>query len=100
MAETSDPTLTDRANMVGPVLTSSATTDAIVEAIQNENEGVVVEDRGAYRRILVPDRCEVRKEAIEAVLGREFRFPGELEIVMSTFKGRLTLDEDRAVWSA
>ena len=97
---TDDEPVANRSNMVGPVLTSSTTTDAIVEAIQNENVGVVVEDRGAYRRILVAGRCEVSKSGIEAALGREVRFPGELEIVMSTFKGRIMLDEDRAVWTA
>ena len=84
--------------MVGPVLTSSAITDAIVEAIQAENPQAVVEEYGAYRRILVPHRCVVSRLAIEGVIGRSFRFPGELEIVMSTFKGQLSMNDEQAVW--
>lgn len=84
--------------MVGPVLTSSSTTDAIVEAIQSENPDAVIEDYGSYRRVLVPHRCVVSKHAIESAIGRPFRFPGELEVVMSTFKGELSMTEEQAVW--
>jgi hypothetical protein len=31
-------------------------------------------------------------------LGRPFRFPGELETVMSAFKGSLQLSQDEAAW--
>ena len=72
---------------------------AVVQAIRELNQGTVVEDRGAYLRVLVPLRCVVTRRAIEAALGRPFRIPGDLEPLMPAFKGMLELSEDAAVWS-
>jgi hypothetical protein len=58
----------------------------------------MVLDRGAYLRVMVPRRCFVTRVAIEKHLGRAFRFPGELETVMSAFKGALQLGQEDAVW--
>jgi toluene monooxygenase system protein D len=58
----------------------------------------MVVDRGAYLRVLVPQYCVVTRSAIEKHLGRSFRFPGELEIVMSAFKGSLQLNQEDAAW--
>jgi toluene monooxygenase system protein D len=83
---------------VGPVLQSGAVSDAIVAAIKDLNQDVLVVDRGAYLRVLVPHRCLVTRTAIERRLGRSFRFPGELEVVMSGFKGAILLTESDATW--
>jgi hypothetical protein len=83
---------------VGPVLQSGAVADAIVAAIKDLNQDVLVVDRGAYLRVLVPRRCFVTRTAIEKHLGRPFRFPGELETVMSAFKGSLQLNQNDAAW--
>jgi toluene monooxygenase system protein D len=83
---------------VGPVLQSGAVSDAIVAAIKDLNQDVLVVDRGAYLRVLVPRRCLVTRAAIERRLGRSFRFPGELEVVMSGFKGAILLTESDATW--
>jgi len=91
----------DRANIydhVGPVLQNGALADAIVSAIRELNSDVLVMDRGAYLRVLVPRRCVVTRNAIEKHLGRPVRFPGELETVMAAFKGALQLSQDEAVW--
>src|SRR2546430_957329 len=56
-------------------------------------------ERCSYLRVLVPGRCEVTSRTIESVLGRPFRLPGDLEAMMPSFKGRLTLTEDKAVWA-
>jgi toluene monooxygenase system protein D len=85
-------------NCVGPVLQSGPVAYAIVAAIKDLNQDVMVVDRGAYIRVLVPRCCVVTRSAIEAHLGRSFRFPGELEIVMSGFKGSLQLNQDEAAW--
>lgn len=90
-----NPDIYDR---VGPVLQSGDVADAIVAAIRDLNEDVMVLDRGAYVRVLVPHRCVVTRSAIEKHLGRSFRFPGELETVMSAFKGSLQLNQDDAAW--
>ena len=83
---------------VGPILQSGPVASAIVAAIRELNQDVMVVDRGAYVRVLVPRCCVVTRSAIEKYLGRSFRFPGELEIVMSGFKGSLQLNQDDAAW--
>ena len=91
----------ERANVydrVGPVLQAGTIGNAVVAAIRDLNHDVLVLDRGAYVRVLVPQRCIVTREAIEEHLGRSFRFPGELETIMSAFKGALQLTQDEAVW--
>ena len=89
------PEIHDR---VGPVLQSGPVAHAIIAAIKDLNPDVLIVDRGAYLRILVPRCCVVTRSAIETHLGRSFRFPGELEIVMSGFKGSLRLNQDDAEW--
>jgi toluene monooxygenase system protein D len=83
---------------VGPVLQAGPVANAIVAAIKDLNQDVLVVDRGAYVRVLVPRCCIVTRSAIENHLGRSFRFPGELETVMSAFKGSLQLNQDDASW--
>src|SRR5690348_9199561 len=83
---------------VGPVLQSGVLGTAIVSAIRDLNSEVLVLDRGAYLRVLVRQRCFVTPDAIEKHLGRPVRFPGELETVMSAFKGSLRLSENEAIW--
>jgi toluene monooxygenase system protein D len=83
---------------VGPVLQSGPLCAAVVAAMRQLNDDVLVVDRGAYCRILVAGRCSVTRSAIEAELGRSVRFPGELETIMSSFKGDLRITSDEAVW--
>jgi hypothetical protein len=83
---------------VGPVLQVGTVTNAIIAAIKDLNQNVMVLDRGAYIRVLVPRCCVVTRSAIEKHLGRPFRFPGELETVMSAFKGSLQLNQNDAAW--
>jgi MmoB/DmpM family len=83
---------------VGPVLQSGTMADAIIAAIKDLNQNVLVVDRGAYVRVLVAQSCVVTRSAIEKHLGRPFRFPGELETVMSSFKGSFELNQDNAAW--
>lgn len=88
----------DLYDRVGPVLQTGAIGAAIVAAIRDLNSDVMVVDRGAYLRVMVPQRCFVTRAAIEKHLGRTFRFPGELETVMSAFKGALKVGQEEAVW--
>ena len=81
---------------VGPVLQGGAAAQAVVAAIRTLNRQVEVLDRGAYLRVLVPGRCLVTRAAIEAELRAPFRLPGDLERVMPSFKGRLSLSDEQA----
>ena len=85
---------------VGPVLLSGRVSDAIVSAIRQQNAGVRVTHRGSYLRVSVSSRCEVRAEVIAGLLGEPFRIPQDLERVMPSFRGRLVLSEELAVWQA
>ena len=67
-------------------------------AIRALNVDVRVLDRGAYLRVLCPRRCVVTRAAIEARTGAPFRLPGDLELVMSSFKGRFSVSDDEARW--
>ena len=89
-----------RHNMVGPVLMTSAASDAIVEAIREAHPELRVEDEGSYVRVLVPGRCTVTRTGLEATIGRPIRFPAELEMIMASYKGRLSMNDDEAVWEA
>jgi MmoB/DmpM family len=90
--------IADVYDRVGPVLQSGTVANAIVAAIKELNQDVLVVDRGAYLRVLVPQCCVVTRSAIEKHLGRSFRFPGELETVMSAFKGSIELNQNDAAW--
>ncbi|HEX2677796.1 MAG TPA: MmoB/DmpM family protein, partial [Polyangiales bacterium] len=63
------------------------------------NDFVVLRDRGSYVRVLVPKRCVMLREMVEECLGRPFHLPGDLELIMPAFKGRLRMDDREAVWS-
>jgi hypothetical protein len=89
----------DIALAVGPVLTKGRRAEAVVAAIRELNENTVVVDRGAYLRVSVPISCTVTRQAIERHTGEPFLFPSDLEMIMPSFKGRLAIDEDVAVWA-
>lgn len=83
---------------VGPVLMAGPLTEAILEAIRGANRDVRVIDRGSYLRVLCPDRCTLSRAAVEAALRGRFVLPGDLELVMSSFKGHFHVDEEQACW--
>jgi toluene monooxygenase system protein D len=86
------------ADAVGPVLEQSELGWAVLRAIQTLNHDVQVLDRGSYLRVHASRRCVVTRQAIEAALGRPIQLPGDLELAMPSFRGRLMIDADRAVW--
>lgn len=85
---------------VGPVLLPSELGLAILSAIQSQNLGVTVQDRGSYLRVSAQRRCAVTRQAIESALGRPVKLPSDLELCMPSFKGKLRVDHEHAVWEA
>jgi toluene monooxygenase system ferredoxin subunit len=83
---------------VGPVLQKGEGTDAVIAAITDENRGAQIVDRGAYVRVLCHRRCRVSRAAIERLTGAPFHLPADLELLMSSFKGRFQVTDDEAVW--
>lgn len=92
--------MTATALEVGPVLLPSELGLAVLSAIQASNAGVQVRDRGAYLRVVSASPCLVTRQAIEFALGRPVRLPADLEQCMPSFKGRLRVDAEHAVWEA
>ena len=90
----------DRRDWVGPVLQAGPVSQAVIAAIRELNTEVEVVDRGAYLRVLAPGPCRVARGSVERHRGAPFRLPGDLELVMSSFKGRLTLSDEEARWDA
>jgi hypothetical protein len=84
---------------VGPVLSKGRRAEAVVAAIRELNRRAEIIDRGAYWRVSVPDVCIVTREAIEKHVGEPFVFPSDLEMIMPSFQGRLSLTDDRATWT-
>ena len=93
------PDSEDVGDGVGPVLIGRPGSDAVLEAIRRLNPSVEIHERGSYTRVLAPRRCMVTRGAIEDILGQSFDFRAELEIMMPSFKGRMRLDDDEAVWT-
>jgi toluene monooxygenase system protein D len=87
-------------NEVGPVLLAGRVTDAIVAAIRKQNAGARVSLRGSYVRVSVPERCEVDAAVVQQMLGERFHMIQDLERVMPSFRGRLSLSEHAASWEA
>jgi toluene monooxygenase system protein D len=83
---------------VGPVLQATPFAEAVVAAIREENDDVVVHHEGAYLRVLVPCVCRLSRAAVQAVTGQDVRFPGDLEAIMSSFAGVMRLTDRAAVW--
>jgi len=88
----------NRRDWVGPVLQPGPVTDAVIAAIRESNPSVELVDRGGYVRVLSPRRCSVTRALIERHAGQPFRLPSDLENIMSSFKGRLTLSEEEVCW--
>jgi toluene monooxygenase system protein D len=83
---------------VGPVLHATPFARAVVSVIEEENTDMRMQDEGAYLRVLVPRVCRLSRAGLEAATGSAIRFPGELEVVLSSFTGVMQLTEDGAVW--
>ena len=93
------PNTEDDGDGVGPVLIGRPGGHAVLAAIRRLNPSAEIHDRGSYIRVLAPRRCMVTRRAIEDILGQSFDFRAELEIMMPSFKGRMRLDDDEAVWT-
>ena len=85
--------------LVGPVLHATPFAHVVAAVIEDENDDVIVRDEGAYLRVLAPGICRLPRAALAAATGPAIRFPGDLELVMSSFTGVLKLTDDHAIWT-
>ncbi|MBI2800205.1 MAG: MmoB/DmpM family protein [Gammaproteobacteria bacterium] len=77
-------------NKVGPVIKTGEIADAVIEAVREDNPGktFVIEDNLAYVRIQTDGECIIRRETMEAILGRPFNMQ-ELGVVLASFAGQI-----------
>ena len=77
-------------NKVGPVLSAGEIADAAIDAIYQDNpdKDINVEDNHAYIRVETDNECTIRRETMEANLGRPFQMQ-ELETVLASFAGQI-----------
>lgn len=87
--------MSETSNKVGPVLMTGEIADAAVEALEEDNPGKTfeVQDHEAYMRVQTDNECIIRRETMENILARPFVMQ-ELEVVLSTFAGRIDLTSD------
>jgi hypothetical protein len=83
---------------VGPVLQATPLAEAVVAAILEENDDVVVRHEGAYLRVLVPGVCRLSRSALQSVAAEDVQFPGGLEAIMPSFTGRIQITDHAAIW--
>src|SRR5262245_8512179 len=88
----------DERDAVGPVLTPGPVADAVIAAIRGAHADARVIDRGAYLRVLVPRRCRLDAAQVERILEAAFQLPADLEAIMPSFRGRLTIAGREALW--
>ena len=84
---------------VGPVVLASEVGRAVVAVIREQNRDVEIQDRGSYLRVLARGRCGVTRQAVEQALGRPFKLPCDLELIMPSFTGSFSVTEDQASWT-
>lgn len=82
-------------NRVGPVLQAGEFADAIIEAIREDNPGkeVHLRSRASYVRIELEGECKLRRETVQAKLGRPFLL-AEIEVHMPSFVGQIQTGDD------
>lgn len=70
---------------------------AIIAAIEEDNEGTVVEDYMVYKKVKVPQKLILKRETVEEHLGADFDMD-QLHIYMSSCFGFITdWDEEQIV---
>ena len=89
----------DADDRVGPVLIPHPADRAVLGAIRRLNPVAEIHESGSYIRVLAPRRCVVTRAAIEEIRGQPFDFRSDLEIMMPSFKGRMRLGDNEAVWT-
>jgi toluene monooxygenase system protein D len=87
---TNQAALGSKNNRVGPILRSSDITEAIIEAVHEDNPGkdIRVDDKLAYVRIDTDTELIIRQKTLEKMIGRPFSI-AELEIHLGSFAGRI-----------
>ncbi|MET4806180.1 MmoB/DmpM family protein [Limibacillus sp. MBR-115] len=73
---------------VGPVIKAGEMAEAVLEAVQEDNEGrqILTEEHASYVRIWVMDECILNMDTVSRMLGRPISI-GDIEVNMPGFSG-------------
>jgi toluene monooxygenase system protein D len=100
MSDTAEPTeSSDRLLPAGPVLRAGELTEALIEALKQDNAGkeLTIADHGGYVRVEGPGGLILNRATAEEMLGRPFAMQ-ELEIHMSGFSGKISMTSESVRW--
>ncbi|MFJ2618301.1 MmoB/DmpM family protein [Glutamicibacter sp. NPDC087344] len=88
-------------NPVGPVLRIGDEVDKIIEAIEEDNPDTEIEviDRGAYIRVQAENKLVLTEATLQDYLGADYRIRS-LEVVLSSFAGRVSTTSDSIMWES
>ncbi len=100
MADQSDMEALLEKDWVGPVLLAGEFADAVIEALRADNLNTELQlfSRVSYVRVLGEGPLKLRRDSLEDMLGRSMRFPGEVEVNLSSFAGRIKVGSDEIEW--
>jgi toluene monooxygenase system protein D len=86
-------------NPVGPVFRIGDEIDKIIAAIEDDNPEREIEviDRGAYVRVQAEGRMVLTEASLQNHLGSDYRIRS-LEVVMSSFAGRVATGSESITW--
>jgi toluene monooxygenase system protein D len=81
---------------VGPIIKNSEIGDAVLEAIQEDNEGrkIEVEEHESYVRIKVEKECVIRFDTVSRMLGRDVT-RSDIESNMPSLEGFIRVDSEQ-----
>jgi toluene monooxygenase system protein D len=93
--ETSDPSKF----LAGPLLRSGEVTDALIDALREDNAGkeLVIADHGGYIRVEGAGGLVLNRATAEYMLGRPFVMQ-ELELYMTGFSGKIYTTTESVRW--
>jgi hypothetical protein len=84
--------------LVGMELLPGAEAEAVVEAAQDAQEGVVIDRNAAVVIVSAPGRLEIDPATVREFLGRDDWAGPDIQIIMSSYFGFITqLDDERIV---
>ncbi len=86
-------------NPVGPVFRIGDEIDKIIAAIEDDNPDREIEviDRGAYVRVQAENKLVLTEASLQNYLGSDYRIRS-LEVVLSSFAGRVATGSDSITW--
>lgn len=88
----------NKISAVGPVLNSGPWLNGMIAAFKESNLDLRIINRGSYCRILAPTRLLLTREAFLKNLQGETNWPDFLNLIMSSFTGKLSIESEKIEW--